>query len=85
MAIYVFSLLVGYSPNGVDYAQGERAKIFGKLSVPVRYIFAELPGRYDINFYKKLGVQEEDMFSMCHYLLDHPTLQTTVKAKDKLA
>lgn len=85
MAIYVFSLLVGYSPNGVDYAQGERAKIFGKLSVPVRYIFAELPGRYDIDFYKKLGVPEEDMFSMCHYLLDHPTLQTTVKAKDKLA
>lgn len=85
MAIYVFSLLVGYAPNGVDYAQGYRANIFSKLSCPVRYIFAELPGRYDIDYYKKLGIREEDMFSMWHYLLDHPTLRPTVKARDKLA
>lgn len=85
MAIYVFSLLVGYAPNGVDYAQGYRAKIFSKLSCPVRYLFAELPGRHDIDFYKKLGIGEDDMFSMWHYLLDHPTLRPTVKAKDKMA
>lgn len=85
MAIYVFSLLVGYAPNGVDYAQGYRANIFSKLSCPVRYIFAESPGRHDIDFYKKLGINEEDMFSMCHYLLDHQTLRPTVKVKDRLA
>lgn len=85
MAIYVFSLLVGYAPNGVDYAQGYRAGIFSKLSCPVRYIFADLPGRHDIDFYKKLGINEEDMFSMWHYLLDHTTLRSTVKAKGKLA
>ena len=44
MAIYVFSLLVGYAPNGVDYAQGYRARILRKLPYPVRYIFAEIPG-----------------------------------------
>lgn len=85
MAIYVFSLLVGYEPNGVDYAQGYRAKIFRRLSCPVRYIFVELPRRQDIDFYKKLGINEEDMFSMCHYLLDHQTLRSTMKARDKLA
>lgn len=85
VAVYVFSLLVGYAPNGVDYAQGYRAKIFSKLSCPVRYLFAELPGRQDIGFYKKLGIPEEDMFSMYHSLLDHTTLRPTVKAKDKLA
>lgn len=85
MAIYVFSLLVGYKPNGVDYAQGCRANIFRKLPCPVRYIFEKLPRRYDIDFYKELGINEEDMFSMYHYLLDHPALYSTVKAKEKLA
>ena len=85
VAVYVFSLLVGYAPNGVDYAQGYRAKILSKLSCPIRYIFAELPGRSDIDFYKNLGIPEEDMFSMYHYLLDHPTIRPTVRAKDKLA
>ncbi|MCM1231921.1 MAG: glycosyltransferase [Ruminococcus flavefaciens] len=84
MAIYVFSLLVGYAPNGVDYAQGYRAKILQKLPYTVRYIFAEIPGRRDINFYKSIGVKEEDMLSMHHYFLDHPTLQLSVKAVDKL-
>lgn len=85
MAIYVFSLLAGFAPNGVDYAQGYRAKILHRLSCPVRYLFAELPERRDINFYKELGIKEEDMFSMCHYLLDHHTLRPTVEVKDKLA
>ena len=85
VAVYVFSLLVGYAPNGVDYAQGYRAKILSKLTCPIRYIFAELPGRSDIDFYKSLGIPEEDMFSMYHYLLDHPTIRPTVRAKDKLA
>ena len=85
VAVYVFSLLVGYKPNGVDYAQGYRAKILSKLTCPIRYIFAELPGRSDIDFYKSLGIPEEDMFSMYHYLLDHPTIRPTVRAKDKLA
>lgn len=77
--------MAGFAPNGVDYAQGYRAKILHRLSCPVRYLFAELPERRDINFYKELGIKEEDMFSMCHYLLDHHTLRPTVEVKDKLA
>ena len=84
MAIYVFSLLVGYAPNGVDYAQGYRAEIFTKFPYPVYYLFTEMPRRQDINFYRGIGIKEEDMFSIQHSMLDHPTLQLSVKAKDKL-
>lgn len=83
MAVYVFSLLVGYYPNGVDYAQGYRAGIIRKLLGPVRYVFAELPGRKEILYYKKLGIREEEMLSTHHYFLDHPDLKLTVKIKKK--
>ena len=84
MVIYVFSLLVGYAPNGVDYAQGYRARILRKLPYPVRYIFAEMPRRKDIGFYQELGVEEEEMLSMHHFFLDHPGLQLSVRAEDKV-
>ena len=84
MAIYVFSLLVGYAPNGVDYAQGYRAWILRKLPYPVRYIFAEIPRRKDIEFYQELGIEEEEMLSMHHFFLDHPGLRLSVRAEDKL-
>jgi len=84
VAIYVFSLLVGYAPNGVDYAQGYRAGILRKFPYPVHYIFAEIPRRHDIDFYKGIGIREEEMLSMHHYFLNHSALQLTVKVKDKL-
>ncbi len=84
MAIYVFSLLVGYMPNGVDYAQGYRAKILRKFSYPVQYIFVEMPKRNDIIFYKGIGIKEEEMLSMHHYFLNHPSLRLLVNAQDKL-
>ncbi len=84
MAVYVFSLLVGYAPNGVDYAQGYRARILRNFPYPVRYIFAEIPRRYDINFYKRSGIREEEMLSMHHYFLDHSSLQLSVRAEGKL-
>lgn len=84
MAIYVFSLLVGYAPNGVDYAQGYRARMLRSLSYPVRYIFAEIPRRRDIEFYQGIGIEEEEMLSMHHYFLDHSGLRLSVRAEDKL-
>ncbi len=85
MAIYVWSLLVGYSPNGVDYAQGYRAGSLRKLSCPVRYVFAELPEMRDIRFYAGLGIKQEEMLSMYHAFLDQPALGLSVKLGDKLA
>ena len=53
MAIYIFSLLVGYVPNGVDNAQGYRARMLKKYTNSVKYIFTELPTRRDVNLYRK--------------------------------
>ena len=51
MAIYVFSLLVGYLPNGVNNAQGIRNAFLKKTNQTVKYIFAELPRETDIQRY----------------------------------
>lgn len=48
MAIYVFNLLVGYFPCGVDNAQGYRAQILDRIGYPVRYVFTEIPSAQDI-------------------------------------
>ncbi len=57
--IYVFSLLVGYFPNGVDYAQGYRAGILRKMPCPVRYVFTELPEKRMLSFTKDLGSEKK--------------------------
>ena len=85
MAVYVCSLLVGCLPNGVDYAQGNRAGILRKQPNPVWYIFIDLPRRQDIVFYRNLGIKEEEMLSMHHYFLDYSTLKMTVMVQNKLA
>ena len=59
MAIYVFSLLVGYAPNGVDYAQGYRASILRRFSDSVQYVFSEIHRRYDIHYNKRIAIGEE--------------------------
>ena len=61
MAIYVFNLLVGWAPNGVDNAQGYRAKMLNHFVQPVNYIFTDLPRREDIAYYSKLGIGEEQV------------------------
>ena len=53
MAIYIFKLLVWCAPNGIDNAQGYRAKILREYTDTVRYIFTELPTSRDIVYYKK--------------------------------
>lgn len=64
MAIYIFSLLVGYVPNGVDYAQGYRARMLKKYTNSVKYIFTELPTREDVNLYRKAGIGVEQMLRL---------------------
>ena len=63
MAIYVFSILVGYVPNGVDYAQGRRYKYFKKLSQDVKYIFTDMPLDRYVQRYRDMGIETCDMMS----------------------
>ncbi len=84
MAIYVFSLLVGIVPSGVDNAQGYRASMLKDISQPVFHIFTELPGKKYINRYRQAGIDESQMLCLHHYLTGHSILNSSVKTTDKL-
>lgn len=84
MAVYIFSLLKGYKPNGVDYAQGYRAGILRKLSCPAKYVFMDFPDRRDIDFYRKTGIYTGQMIGMHSYFTGNHSFELSVKAEDKL-
>ena len=56
MAVYVFNLLVGYLPNGIDNAQGYRAQMLKEFEKNVWHIFTELPGKREFDIYRKAGI-----------------------------
>ncbi len=85
MAIYIFSLLVGYMPNGVDNAQGYRAGMLAEMGYDARYVFTELPTRRYVNRYRKAGIAVEHMLSLHQFFTDHPTLALKGRAEEKLA
>ncbi|XCP84459.1 hypothetical protein ABXS75_15550 [Roseburia hominis] len=84
MAIYTFSLAVGYKLGGMDYAQGYRARMLRGFSQPIYYIFMDLPGRREVCIYKGIGIPVVQMVSIHQYFTDNRTLNLAVKTKDKL-
>ncbi len=85
MAIYVFKMLVGYLPNGVENAMGYRAKMLKDASDSVKYIFTEVPLQRYIDRYKKVGIPIHQMLSAHQYFTDNHTLEVSGKVSDKLA
>lgn len=63
MAIYVFSLLVGYVPSGVDYALGMRYGYLKDLQQPVKYVFTQVPTERYVRRYEQMGIHTADMLS----------------------
>lgn len=84
MAIYVFNLLVGFLPNGIDNAQGYRARILAGFKKDIWHIFTELPGKREVDLYRKVGIDVEQMLSMHQYFTDVHTLKASVKTETKL-
>ncbi len=84
MAIYVFNLLVGYFPCGVDNAQGYRAQILDHIGDPVRYIFTEIPSVEDMEYYERLGIPEKEMLSAHQFFTDNCSMEATVEINTKL-
>lgn len=72
--IYVFGLLVGYLPNGVDNAQGYRAKMLEEYSDSIKYIFVDLPSRAEVNYYEKLGIKVSQMMGVHTHFTDNRDL-----------
>ncbi len=84
MAIYIFNLLVGYEPCGVDNAQGYRAKMLKYLSQSVKYVFTELPRRKEFEYYGKKEIDKEKILSMHYFMAGHLRIKSSVKIGDKL-
>lgn len=84
MAIYIFNLLVGYRPCGVDNAQAYRAKMLDHFSASVRYVFTELPGMREIDYYSGLGIPTDEMLCAHRYFTDNHSLKQSGKVKAKL-
>lgn len=84
MAVYVFSLLVGYSPNGVDNAQGVRNRYLKKLNTDIKYIFSDTVSWEYINSYVNLGIDSKDMLSPHLFFTDHPCVSGLTDYKNVL-
>lgn len=56
MNVYVFNLLVGYMPNGIDNAQGYREKMFNQIGIDAFYVFTDFPKINNISYYNKIGI-----------------------------
>lgn len=63
MSVYVFNLLVGFSPNGIDNAQGYREKMFDQIGIDSKYVFTEFPDMRDIMLYKNVGIPVNKMIN----------------------
>jgi len=71
MALYVFSLMVGYISSGVDTAQGIRSEFLRKSGESVYYVFFDLPGQREISMYEHMGIKKQEMMSMHMFLADN--------------
>lgn len=80
MAIYIFNLLVGYLPNGVDNAQGYRHPFLEKTNQKVWYVFSDFPSFKEINYYSKTGIPIDRMISPYHFFADNRTMENRVTA-----
>ncbi|MCM1232516.1 MAG: glycosyltransferase [Butyrivibrio sp.] len=84
MAIYIFDLVVGYAPGGLERAQGYRATALKDFFNPAQFVFTEIPRRKDIDLYRNLGMDVTQMLSMHQYLTDNRTLELSGKTEEKL-
>ena len=75
MSIYNFNLLVGYMPNGVDFAQAYRSKLFDKLASDSFFVFTDIPSRETIDYYCQLGIKEEKILYLYQSFTDQPTMR----------
>ncbi len=68
MAGYVFHLMVGYLPTGVDYAQAERMLALRQLSEPVKCVFVDGCDYYYFQRYVDMGIRPEELLDAHFYM-----------------
>ena len=84
MSVYIFDLLVGYEPNGVDSSQAHRARLFGKMNFDDHYIFSVIPHRYDFFYFRNLGIPQEKIIIAPFYLAGEKGVIATITVEEMI-
>ena len=84
MTTYIFDLLVGYEPNGVDNSQVHRARVFDKQNIDYCYIFSVLPPRYKFRYFRDLGISLDKMIIVPFYLVGETGVKSTISVNEMI-
>ena len=84
MRVYIFDLLVGYEPNGVDSSQAHRARVFQKINIDDHYIFSDIPPRYKFLYFRNLGIPQEKMIIAPFYLAGEKGITATITVEEMI-
>ena len=85
MTTYIFDLLVGYEPNGVDNSQVHRARVFDKQNIDYCYIFSVLPPRYKFCYFRDLGISLDKMMIAPFYLVGETGVKSTISVQEMIS
>lgn len=85
MTTYIFDLLVGYEPNGVDNSQVHRARVFDKQNIDYCYIFSVLPPRYKFRYFRDLGISLDKMIIAPFYLVGETGIKSTISVQEMIS
>lgn len=85
MTTYIFDLLVGYEPNGVDNSQVHRARVFDKQNIDYCYIFSVLPPRYKFRYFRDLGIPLDKMIIAPFYLVGETGVKSTISVQGMIS
>ena len=64
MSIYIFSQGIGCKTDSIDYIRIYKKCLLNDASDSIKYIFAEVPERKEIDNYSKIGIKTGQLVNM---------------------
>jgi len=84
LTIYIFSQSLGYISSNSDYKQACIEQILRASFCSNKYICTRMIGQKEINNYKRVGIGAEQLVGIPQYFTDNQSLESSVKAEEKL-
>lgn len=84
MSIYLLGRDIERAIDCADRIRIYKEQTSGETSVPIKYIFTEIPEHKKIDHYTKAGIDAGQLVSMYQYLTDNDSLKLSIKTEKKL-
>jgi glycosyltransferase family protein len=84
VSIYLFGRDIERAIDCADRIRIYKEQTSGETSVPIKYIFTEIPEHKKIDHYTKAGIDAGQLVSMYQYLTDNDSLKLSIKTEKKL-